>query len=133
MGLALLLALSLIPGLSFGQSPVITIPQWGTTSGGGNASGTITVTNTFQKVFSATGPSSANAVAANRKGCTIVNGGSNNMWVTEGMTTATSVKSSSITLSSGQAYYCGNTGGTVLIGEVDITGTAGDAFYAAQW
>lgn len=133
------LALALIFGLAFAaasgraQTPVWTVPQPATTKGG-NASSTITATSTFQLVFATTVPASSSGagVVATRRGCTIVNNGTHNMQVTEGLGVAASTAGLSVTLLPGQAYYCA-AGGTVLTGEIDITGTIGDAFYAAQY
>lgn len=111
---------------SWGQSaqPVQTIPSAVSTKGA-NASGTITSTGVFQIVFKATGPTQY------RKGCTIQNNGTHTMYVTEGLGTASSTTSNSAQLAAGTSYNC-QFGGMVLSGEIDITGTIGDAFYAAQ-
>lgn len=106
--------------------PVATVP-YPATSAGGNASGTIAATGTFQKVWSATG-----AGTPLRKGCTIQNNGTHNMYVSEGLGVAASTESNSLVLAAGGIYYC-SVNGVVLDGEIDITGTAGDAFYAAQY
>lgn len=131
-GLLLLLALASGPALA--QQPVWTVPT-PATSAAGNVSSTIAVTNTFQQVFAASQPSQGALPGAGgtRKGCTIINNAaSNTMYVSEGKTAATAATASSVALAAGQAYYC-NWNGTVLTGEIDITGTAGDAYYAAQY
>lgn len=116
------------------QQPVWTVPQPGTSAAAGNASGSIAVTNTFQKVFSGTSsaPGALPGSGGTRHGCTIQNNGTNTMWVAEGTTAAAASKNASAVLAAGQVYFC-NAGGTVLTGEIDITGTAGDKFYAAQF
>ena len=115
------------------QTSVLTIPIPGTTTGG-NVSGTVASTNVFQSVFAATGSSSAPGVGSvvARRGCTIVNNSSHNMWVTEGYTAATADKTHAVVVLPSGGFTCGGNG-TVLIGEIDITGTSGDAFYAAQF
>lgn len=107
------------------QVPVVTAPS-PTSTKGGNSSTTIgTGGGTFQLVF---------AGAAARRGCTIVNkSGSDDMWVTEGIGVGGSSETLGALVLPGYAWYCANPGGTVLTGEVDITGTAGDGFYAAQY
>ena len=54
------------------------------------------------------------------------------MYITEGTGAASSTLTNSFILAAGATYYC-NVQGVVLIGEIDITGTATDAFYAAQF
>ena len=54
------------------------------------------------------------------------------MWVSEGLGVGSSTTPSSIEIVPNQAYFC-NWNGVVLFGEIDITGTIGDAFYAAQF
>lgn len=129
IGLGLLLATAL-PALAqqaTGQ-PVVTTPV-PATSQNGNASGTIAgaATTTFQQVWAST------ATGPTRRGCTIVNNGANVMYVTEGLTAATSTQAKAVKLAAGQAYFCGNLGGPVLVGEIDIAGTQNDTFYAAQY
>lgn len=115
-------------GPSWSQQPVFTWPQAGSTAGG-NASSSVAVTNTFQLVF---GSSPQQPGAAVRKGCTIINYGTNTMWVTEGLGVAGSTKAKAVQLAANQAFYC-QVYGIVLTGEIDLTGTSGDAFYAAQY
>lgn len=126
------LILALLCGFVFGeanaQTPVLTIPHAITTSGG-NKSNTITTTNTFQQVFAASPTSPGSNV---RKGCTILNEGSHVMYVEEGAGLANATTANSIQLQPGIAYYCSN-GVVSLTGEVDIAGTSGDAYYAAQY
>ncbi len=119
--------------VALAQQPVFTIPQPGTTIGG-NVSSTIASTNVFQKVFSSTAVSHAPVVgsAGPRHGCTIINQGTNTMWVTEGYTTATALKANAVVVVANAAYYCAQSG-VVLTGEIDITGTSADGFYAAQY
>lgn len=131
------LALLLLAGVAWGQSgpsPVQTTPG-PVTSKGGNQSSTIgTGGGTFQKIFSATGPSTSGpGSVAFRKGCLVQNNGSHAMWVTEGLGTAVSTQAAGVQIAVGQAYNCETPAGVVLTGEIDITGTAGEAFYAAQY
>lgn len=133
-GRAPLLAAVLAGALALGsagasaQQPVFTIPNVATTAGG-NASTTITVTDTFQLVFAA---QAVQPGAQGRKGCTIVNYGTHTMWVTEGIATASATKAKAVQLAAGQSYFCA-VGGIALQGLIAITGTAADAFYAAQY
>lgn len=86
-----------------------------------NASGTIAVTNTYQSVF---------AASTTRKGCSVQNNGSNTMWVYFGAI-GSATKAASVVLAAGQSVSCGS-GPTTLGDQVSITGTATDAFFAAQ-
>ncbi len=126
---AALTLLLLLPGLASGQQPVVTSPAPSSTAGG-NLSSTITGTGVFQQVFAgAASPGSG----GNRHGCTILNNATTRvMNVTEGLSIAASTTALSVTLPAGGVYYC-SVGGAVLIGQVNITGTAGDSFYAAQY
>jgi hypothetical protein len=105
---------------------VVLFGATGRTTAGGNASGTIAVTNTFQTVFSA---------STLRTGCLIQNNGAGSMYVSEGIPLATPpTTAKSFTLVTASApYRCDMPGGAVLTGEIDITGTATQAYYAAQW
>jgi hypothetical protein len=110
-------------------TPVNTIPSLVTTAGTDSngfanlASGTITVTSTFQELWAAN-----NA----RSGCTIVNNGTHIMYVSEGLATTAASTSTAFPVAAGAGYTCG-VGGVVLRGQINITGTSGDAFYAAQY
>lgn len=117
-------------GYALAQSgqPVTTLPAPATTAGG-NASGTITSTNTFQLVFAAT---KQTPESPQRRGCTIQNNGTHNMWVTEGYTVATATAANAVVVPQAGIYYC-SVNNIALTGEIDITGTSGDAFYAAQY
>ncbi len=130
MKFGLFLALLLLaPALSaMGQQPVLTVPSPGSTLGG-NASSTIASTGVFQNVWAASPAPSGGAGA--RKGCTIQNNGTHNMYVSEGQALASATTSNTAVLGPGGMYNC-NSAGIVLIGRIDITGTSGDAFYAAQ-
>ena len=129
----LAVALVLVAAGARAQQPVWTVPQPATTTGG-NASGTVTGNSSFKKVFSSTSPAPANVPSGGspRHGCTLINQGSHNMYVTEGLGVAASTTSNSVILVPNQPYYC-NWNGTVLTGEIDIAGTDGEAFYAAQY
>lgn len=113
-----LLAL-LLPTVAVSQQAFVTKPYSVTSNN--NVSTTIAVTNTFQSLW----------LASNvRTGCTIVNYGSNTMWVFFGPI-ASATKATSIQLAVNQAVYC-TLGDIVLNTQVSITGTATEAFYAAQ-
>lgn len=118
------LALSclLIPAASRADSAVMTTPYPTLTT---NASGTVATTNTFQAVFAAKRMQDFNPA---RLGCTIINYGTHTMYVHADPSTAT--LANSVQLSAGQAFFC-NSSGIVLTEAVSLTGTAGDAFYAA--
>lgn len=132
----LLAAALLVTGVSAGAwaqqpgglpTPVTAYPT-PATSAGGNVSGTIASTGAFQKLWGATGGSAGPF----RKGCTIQNNGTHNMNVSEGLGVAGSTTGNSVVVPAGGIYYC-QVGQIVLTGEIDITGTATDAFYAAQY
>lgn len=114
------LALALWSASAF-AADVTTYPVTATTTVAATLS--VTATNTFQIVF---------AKNATRRGCTIQNNGTHNMYVTESLGIAASTLTNSAILAAGQVYYC-SVNGAVLIGEIDITGTITDAFYAAQY
>lgn len=124
----LVLAIALAAWPAAAQQPVHTVPQ-PATSAGSNASGTITATGVFQPVWAASSQSPGSAV---RKGCTIQNNSARTMYVTEGLALADSTTGKAVALAAGVAYFC-NSGGTVLTGQINITGTIGDGFYAAQF
>ena len=114
---------------TFGQNaavnnpPVQTWPAPGTTAGG-NVSSTITATGVFQMLWTAN---------LARRGCTIVNeSSSDTMYITESLTVGGSSQALAAALPPLGVYYCTN-GGVVLTGQVNITGTSGDSFYAAQY
>lgn len=138
LALILVLVLATIPIAAWGQAtgvPVQTIPYPATTAGG-NASGTISTTGTFQEVFSAS-PTPAGGLSGasggQRHGCAIQNqSASDKMYVSEGQSAATATEAASWILAPGATFYC-ERNGVVLSGEIDITGTATDAFYAAQY
>lgn len=117
--IGLFLALSI--SFAYAQNPVITIPNPVTSD---NASSTITVTNTFQSIW----PADTNTTG--RTACTVQNNGTNTMWVFFGAI-AGATKAKSVVLAAGQATFC-NSGNVVLKDQVSITGTSGDAFYAAR-
>ena len=114
---------------AWAQQPVQVIPSPGTTAGG-NVSGTITTTNTFQQLFPATPP--APAGGPGRKGCYIVNNGTNKMYVSEGVAAGSATIATSIPLAANGSFNC-TFNQTALQGIIAITGTSGDAFYAAQF
>lgn len=121
--LYLILTLLLFSFPAFGQQQVITQPYGSRSS---NNSGTIAVTNTFQSVFTA---STGNNTG--RTGCALQNNSaSNSMYVFFGAIADATI-GKSVKLSPGQSVNC-NAGNIVLKDEVSITGTSGDAFFAAQ-
>lgn len=119
--IGLLLIPLAVSGALAQQNLIVTAPVGGTTQGG-NASGTIG-SSAWQRVW----PTALSI----RRGCMIQNNGTHTMWVTEGLGVAASTTALAVQLQPGVPYYCGN-GGSVLQGEIDISGTTGDAFYAGQ-
>ena len=115
------------------QQWVKTQPLPGTTLGGDH-SGTITTTNTFQIVMNAsnsvTNPTPG--FGSDRHGCSIQNNGTHNMYVNEGTPIASATLTNTWILTPGSLYNC-NFYGVVLTGEIDITGTSGDAFIAKSF
>lgn len=111
--LAALAFAALAPTLALGQiKPLSSKP----------ASGTVAVTDTFQSVF---------AYEPNRSSCLIQNNSASaKMYVFFGPI-ASATKATSIVLDAGKSVTC-NSGPVVAIDQVSITGTATDAFYAAQ-
>lgn len=117
--IALLLALCV--SNAYAQSPVTTQP-YGATSF--NASSSIAVTNTFQSIWA------ASTTTTGRVGCTIQNLGSNKQFVFFGPI-ANAITKSSVTLNPLDSVQCA-AGVASLRDQVSITGTSGDAFFAAQ-
>lgn len=119
----LIIIAGLLLGVSFAysQTPVVTQP-YGVTSF--NSSGSISVTNTFQSVFAASG------INTGRNACMIQNNGTHNMYVYFGPI-ANAITPSSVTLAAGASIQC-NAGDVVLKDQVSVTGTSGDKFFAAQ-
>jgi|SRR5665213_139897 len=117
--LSLIMALLLSSAnFSFAQTPVTTQPKSVVSY---NNSSTITVTNTFQSIWIAN---------VNRVACTVQNNGTHNMWVFFGPI-ANATENNSVVLQAGQFVSC-NSGNIILQDQVSITGTASDAFFAAQ-
>lgn len=121
IGLTFLSFLALNVSFANAQNPVVTIPNPVVSD---NASSTITVTNIFQSIWV------KDTTTTGRTACTIQNNGTNTMWVFFGPI-ASATKGSSVVLAAGQATFC-NSGNVVLKDQVSITGTSGDAFYAAR-
>lgn len=114
--------LLLMRGGAQSQAPVITQP-YGVTSS--NVSSTITATNTFQSLWV------ASTTAIGRVSCAVQNKGTADpMYVyfgaIAGATIAKSVKLTTNTMMNCTVF------GMVLKDQVSITGTSGDAFFAAQ-
>lgn len=125
--LALAAALLAIGEVARAQNPVVTQPAQTVSQ---NSSSTITTTNTFQSVFAAVTSSRG------RSSCLIQNNGSHVMYVFFGPI-ANATTAASVALNPGTANVAGDavscvSGGIVLTDQVSITGTSGDAFYAAQ-
>lgn len=126
--------------LAFGLRPcsaqqfVTTIPA-PASSAGGDASGTIAVTNTFQKLFAGAGNSIAPTVGTPgaRHGCSVQNNGTHTMYVSESLGVAASALTTSWQIAASGGLFNCNFGGVVLFGEIDITGTSGDTFVAKQF
>lgn len=119
---SLLLGLFLALGFSFAyaQNPVVTNPS--IRSAVASASTTIATTNTFQSVFAANN---------NRLGCLIQNNGTHNMYVNVVSLATATISTSAIVVpgaTAGCALY-----GTVINGQISITGTSGEWFYASQF
>lgn len=117
-----LIALLLILGsvsVSLAQNPVTTNPSKRNAASSGSI---IAVTNTFQTIFAAN---------ANRFGCIVQNNGSNNMRINV-VAKATATLSNSAIVAPGAIAKC-TVDGTVLTGEISITGTVGDGYYASQY
>lgn len=104
---------------AFAQNPVVTNPSKRTAVVSGN---TIGVTGTFQSIFAAN---------INRLGCVIQNNGIHNMQV-DFVSKATATISTSAVVPPGGTAGC-DLYGTVITGEVSVTGTTGDWFYASQY
>jgi len=134
-GGALALALALSVASAQAQQTVVTLPA-PATSANGDASGTISPGgSTFQKVFGGAGNSVAPTVGTSgaRHGCSVQNNGTHSMYVTEGLGVSVSTLTNSwVVLSGGGLFNC-NFAGIVLTGEIDISGTLGDAFVAKQF
>jgi len=106
-----------------GPEPVTTAPYTNVTTT--NASTTINPGgSTFQSVFAAPGTNQT------RSACVIQNNATHNMNVFFGPI-ASATTSNSVVIQPGQSVSC-NVGGVTLQDQVSITGTNGDAFYAAQ-
>lgn len=117
-----LLAVPLMWSPAEAQQTVITQPQGVNTL---NRSGTIAVTNTFQSIFA------ASTNTRGRTACVVQNTGTNSMYVFFGpIASATIAKS--VKLAAGQSASCATGAGGVLKDQVSITGTATEAFYAAE-
>lgn len=116
--LALLLALWVTP--LFAQQSVFTLPTGRTT---GNASATIAVTNTFQEIW---------PIRTGRTDCSIQNNSTSNVMYVFIGPIASATLAKSVKLAVGQGMIC-SMNGIVPTDAVNITGTSGDAFYAATW
>ena len=120
--LAVIWGVVLATPLYAGDFPVTTYPQGRSTV---NVSSTITTTNTFQSLF----PVVVGGISAQRASCTIQNNGTHTMYVFAGPI-ANATLANSVQVPAGQFFYC-YTGVITISDQISITGTAGDAFYAA--
>jgi hypothetical protein len=115
---AIIIAL-VVAGPAWAQQPVVTMPLTTTVSQG---SGSILATNTFQQIFP------ASTTQQGRVGCVVQNVGTNSMFVFFGVITgATTPKS--VRLPSNATVNC-HQGGLTIRDAVNITGTAGEQFFA---
>lgn len=90
-----------------------------------NDSGTIAVTNTFQSIWT------ASTNNRGRAGCAVQNNATTNaMYVFFGPIASATI-GKSVKLAAGLAVNCVGSG-IVLQDQVSITGTSGDAYFAAQ-
>lgn len=115
--LALLSAHFFIPDAD-AQTPVVTQPVPRISN---NNSGSVSVTNTFQSIWVAN---------VNRLSCTIQNNGTHNMYIFFGPI-ANATLTNSVILLPTLPLNC-QIFGVILSDQVSITGTSGDAFFAAQ-
>lgn len=118
------IAFFLIVGIvnALAQQPVITKAYGVTTS---NVSSTIAVTNTFQSLWI------ADTSTTGRSSCAIQNKGTADpMYVYFGAIAGATI-AKSIKLTTNAVLNC-SVFGAILKDQVSITGTSGDAFYAAQ-
>lgn len=115
--LALLLAHFFISDVK-AQTPVVTQPVPRISN---NNSGSVSVTNTFQSIWVSN---------VNRLSCTIQNNGTHNMYVFFGPIDNATL-TNSVILSATNTVNC-QIFGVILSDQVSITGTSGDAFFAAQ-
>lgn len=112
----------LLASQASGQSPVLTQP-YGVTSH--NDSGAVALSLTFQSIWA------ASTNTRGRAGCTIQNrSASNTQYIFFGPI-ASALTTKSISLAPSQSVNC-TVGGIVLQDQVSITGTAPDAYFAAQ-
>lgn len=108
--------------VAFAQNPVVT-KAYGVTSS--NASSTIAVTNTFQSIWA------ADTSSTGRSSCAIQNkGAADPMYVYFGAIAGATI-GKSIKLVTNAVLNC-SVFGAILKDQVSITGTATDAFFAAQ-
>ncbi len=104
----------------FAQQSVFTLPSTRITA---NNSATISVTNTFQEIW---------PIRTGRTDCSIQNNSAANVMYVFIGPIASATLAKSVKLAVGQALIC-SVGGIVPTDAVNITGTSGDAFYAATW
>lgn len=116
------LMLTFLASQAMAQSPVLTQP-YGVTSH--NDSGAIALSQTFQSIWA------ASTNTRGRAGCTVQNrSASNTQYIFFGPI-ASALTSKSVAITPGQSVTC-TVGGIVLQDQVSITGTAPDAYFAAQ-
>lgn len=117
---------------AWAQSAVQTYPSPVTTRGGA-ATNTISG-SAFVQLWPAA-PASPQG-GPSRKGCTIVNySTSHTLSVSEGASVAevTATIGLAVVLQPGDKYYCGIVGGVALQGQINVAGTNGETYFAAQY
>ncbi len=123
----LILALTILilgaSSFAHGQSPVITQPYGATNH---NDSSSIAVTSTFQSIWP------ASTATTGRTDCIIQNKASSNAMYIYFGPIANATTQSSLTLSSGSIFRCGNSG-VISKDQISITGTAADRYFAIQF
>lgn len=107
---------------AFAQAPTITTP-YGTLTTNNSSTITTGVGGAFQQIWA------QSTASRGRVGCTVQNNGSNPMYVYFGAIADATV-AKAVKLAVGQAVSC-TIGGIVLKDQVSISGTVGEAFYAA--
>lgn len=114
------------------QTAVQTYPSPATTRGG---AGTNTISGSaFVQLWPAT-PANPQG-GPSRKGCTIVNySTSHTLSISEGATVdeVTATTGLAVVLQPGDKYYCGIVGGIALQGQINVAGTNGETYFAAQY
>lgn len=118
------------PPVAFAASSSAPVTTYAAPVLNGNASGTITVTNTFQSIWAATDFSKP------RVGCLVINTSTDRQWVYFGTAptkaTAIPLEAAAATAGLGGNVSCSTAAGGAAQDQVWITGTSGDTFVATQ-